>query len=72
MAVSVLASRAWDREEPSHGISWWSSPTCQNELIAEAVKRRLPGAELTPIGGTLLNMLGGTVVSFAKTTKLPS
>jgi SAM-dependent methyltransferase len=52
---------------------WYRDPSeaPQSELIAEAVKRRLPGAELTPIGGTLLNMLGGTVVPFAKNDDAP-
>lgn len=37
----------------------------QSELIAAAVTRRLPGAELRPIGGVMLNILGGVVVPFA-------
>src|SRR5258708_27501395 len=29
MAISALASRAWEREEKSHGVTWWSSAICR-------------------------------------------
>lgn len=43
---------------------WWRDPSeaPQSELIAHAVRRHLPGADLEPIGGTFLNMLGARVV----------
>lgn len=37
----------------------------QSELIPTAVARHLPGAELAPLGGAMLNILGGQVVPFA-------
>jgi SAM-dependent methyltransferase len=29
MAISALASRAWEREENSHRVNWWSSAMCR-------------------------------------------
>lgn len=47
---------------------WWRDPSeaPQSELIAEAVARHMPGANLAPIGGAMLNMLGPVIVPFAK------
>ena len=52
---------------------WYRDPSeaPQSEVIAAAIARHLPGAELAPIGGTMLNMLGGTVVPFAKDENNP-
>jgi SAM-dependent methyltransferase len=38
----------------------------QSQLIATALERRLPGARLEPIGGLLLNQLGGVVIPLSR------
>jgi SAM-dependent methyltransferase len=68
LANDFLARNGFtDRHQKSNLITrlrqWWRDPSeaPQSEMIPEAIKRNLPGAELEPIGGTFLNMLGGRV-----------
>ena len=55
----------------SNVVSWLKayrrdpSEAPQSERILSAAKRHLPGVKFEPIGGTLLNILGGVVVPLA-------